>query len=64
MVISDRTQGNGTKLRQGKSRLDIRKRLLTERVVGPWNRLPREVGTAPSLSEFKERLDDALSHMV
>ena len=52
------------KLRQGKFRLDIRKRLLTERVVGHWNRLPREMVTAPSLSKFKEHLDNALSHMV
>ena len=43
---------------------DIRKRFFTERVVGHWNRLPREVVRAPSLSEFKDRLDDALSHMV
>ena len=40
------------------------KRLFTERVVSHWNRLPREVVMAPSLSEFKERLDDTLSHMV
>ena len=52
------------KLRQGKLRLDIRKRFFTERVVGHWNRLPREVLTAPSLSQVKERLDDALSHTV
>ena len=52
------------KLHQGKFRLDIRKRFFTERVVGHWNRLPREVVRAPSLSEFKERLDDTLSHMV
>ena len=44
--------------------MDIRKRCLTERLVGHWNRLPREVVTAPSLSEFKECLDDTLSHMV
>ena len=52
------------KLRQGKFSLDITKRFFTERVVGHWNRLPTEVAMAPSLSEFKERLDDALNHMV
>jgi len=52
------------KLHQGKFSLDIRKRFFTERVVSHWNRLPREMLTAPSLSEFKECLNDALSHMV
>ena len=52
------------KLHQGKFRLDIRKRFFTERVVSHWNRLPRAVVTAPSLSEFKEHLENALSHMV
>ena len=52
------------KLCQGKFRLDIRKRFFTERVVGHCNRLPREVVTAPNLSELKEHLDDTFSHMI
>lgn len=45
------------KLSQGRFRLRIRKRFFTQRVVGHWNRIPTEVGTAPTLSEFKEHLD-------
>jgi len=51
-------------LHQRKFGLDIRKPFFAERVLGLRNRLPREVVTAPSLSQFKECLDDALSHMV
>ncbi|KFQ68548.1 hypothetical protein N335_01590, partial [Phaethon lepturus] len=55
---------NGLKLHQGIFRLDIRKRFFTERVVSHWNRVHKEAVTAPTMSEFKERLDDALSQMV
>ena len=64
LVTRDRTQRSGMKLHQGKFRLDIRKRNFTERVVGHWNGLPRKVVMASSLAQFKEHLDDALSHMV
>jgi len=56
--------GNGSKLCLGRFRLDIRKHYFTERVVKHWNRLPREVVDAPSLSVLKRHLDNALNNML
>ena len=63
-VDSDRTRRNGLKLREGRLRLDIRKKFFTQRVVTHWNRLPKEAVDAPSLETFKARLDVALGSLV
>ncbi|KFR08842.1 hypothetical protein Y956_01156, partial [Nipponia nippon] len=55
---------NGFKLKEGRFRLDIRKKFFTMKVVRHWNRLSREVVDAPSLEVFKARLDGALSNLV
>jgi len=63
-VCSGRTRGNGSKLKDGRFRLDIRKKFFTTRVEKHWHRLPREAADAPSLAVFKARLDGALSTLV
>ncbi|KFV20646.1 hypothetical protein N340_12331, partial [Tauraco erythrolophus] len=55
---------NGFKLKEGRFRLDLRKKLFTMRVVKHWTRFPREVVVAPSLEVFKARLDEALSNLI
>jgi len=61
---SDRTRGNGLKLKEGRFRLGVRKKFFTMRVVRHRHRLPREAVAAPSLKVFKARLDEALSNLV
>ena len=60
-TCGDRTRSNGFKLREGTFRLDIRKKLVTTRVV---NKLPRVVVEASSLETFKVRLSGALNSPV
>ena len=60
-VCGDRTRGNDFKLKEGRFRLDIRKKSVTVRVVRCWNRLPRDVVDAPFPETFKARPDQALT---
>lgn len=59
---SNRTRGNGFELKEGKFRLDLRKKFFTVMVVRHWNTLPREAVYDPSLEELKAGLDGALSN--
>jgi len=63
-VCGDRTRGNGSKLKEGRFRLDIRKKFFTVRIVKCWNMLPREAVDAHSLEVLKARLDGALTNLV
>jgi len=63
-VFSDRTRGDGFKLKKGRCRLDIRKKFFNGRVMRHWNRLRREAVGAPSLEVFKAGLDGSLSSLV
>ena len=60
---SDRTRGNGFKLKEGSFRLDVRKNSLL-RVVKPLHRLLREAMGAPFLEMLKARLEGALGSLI
>jgi len=63
-VCCDRTRGNGFKVKEGRFRLDKRKKFFTVKVVKHWYTLPREMVDAPSLETFEARLDRTLSNLI
>ena len=64
VVPSDRTRGNGHKLKPRKLQLNPRKNFFPLRVTEPWPRLPRGAGESPSLEIFEPRLDKVLYSLL
>jgi len=63
-VPSDRTRGNGHRLKQRKLQLNMRKNFFPLRVTEPWPRLPREAVESPSLEIFQPRLAAVLCSLL
>jgi len=64
VVPSNRTRGNGHKLKQRKLQLNMRKNFFPLRVTEPWHRLPREAVESPSLEIFQTHLDKVLCSLL
>jgi len=59
----DRIRENSFKQREGRLKLDIRRKFFTQKVVRHWNRLPSEAVDAPSLEVSKAKLDGTLRNL-
>jgi len=64
VVPSDRTRGNGHKLKPRKFQLKMRKNFFPLRVTEPWPGLPKEAVESPSLEIFKTHLDKVLCSLL
>jgi len=58
------TRRKAFRLKEGRFKLDIRKKSFTGRVVRCWNGLRREAVAALSLAVFKARFDGTLSNLI
>ena len=57
--VMDLVRGNGCRLEKQRARLNIRANSLACRVVNSWNKLPTDVVSALTVTQFKLRLDAA-----
>ena len=57
-AINSATRGYNFKLHPLRSRLDVRSKFFSQRIVADWNSLPSEVVNATSIDSFKKQLDD------
>ena len=62
-MCSDRTRGNGHKLKHRKFHINVCKNF-TVRGTEHWNRLLREAVNSPSLETFKTCLDTYLCNLL
>ena len=61
---SNRMRGNRFKIREGRFRIDDRKKFFSQRVVRHWHKLPREAVDVSSLELFRIRLDGVLGNLI
>ena len=64
MVPSDRTGGNGHKLKHMKCHLNIKKNVITARVSEHWHRLSGDVVQPPPLETLRFHLDTVLGNWL
>ena len=61
---SDMKRENVFKIKEGRFRIDMKRKFFTQTVVRHWHMLPREAVNVPSLEALRARLDGALGSLI